>query len=311
MSFKMIMIAAVFIVFETWTAAAQEGTVVRPFADSEQVNRPFAVDFDVLNYFTLLEGKAAESAEIEGQVRSALYAWPKGKAAIEIRRSFERALDEAGFEILVNAEIPQFSNAEKALNALQEKNRLGERGFGYAAQQVTVFPGHYLSAKRSRDGQETVFALTISRNQPRYLMEEATSAAMAEGSVEVSAEALVGEIEEAGKAVLCGVQFDTGSAVIRPSSAGSLQTIADVLNTREGGFYIVGHTDDTGGFEMNMKLSEERAAAIVKALVEDHGIDAGRLRSGGVGPLVPLASNGNDAGRQLNRRVELVEQLQE
>lgn len=106
-----------------------------------------------------------------------------------------------------------------------------------------------------------------------------------------------------------GVQFDTGSAVIRPSSMGSLKTIADVLSAREGQFYIVGHTDDTGGFETNMRLSLERATAIVEALVGHHGIDPSRLQASGVGPLAPLASNENDAGRQLNRRVELVERL--
>jgi len=140
-------------------------------------------------------------------------------------------------------------------------------------------------------------------------MEEATTAAMEEGSVEISAAALTAEIEKAGKAILYGVQFDTGSAVIRPSSAEALLTIAEVLNAREGQFYVVGHTDDVGSFEPNMRLSEERAAAIVASLVRDHGIDANRLRAGGVGPLAPLASNGNEAGRQLNRRVELVARL--
>ncbi len=291
-------------------ATAQEPTIVQPFAGSEPVRSQYAVDFDVLGYFTLLEGEEAETAEIEGQFRSAMFRWPEGKAAIEIQRSFERALEEAGFTILVNAATPQFSPQQNALKALQEANRLSDRGFSLAAQQVNIFPGHYISATRTEGGQETVFTLTMSSNQPLYMMEEATTAAMEEGTVEITAEALTAEIEEAGKAILYGVQFDTGSAVIRPSSTGSLETIAEVLQSREGRFYVVGHTDDTGGFEMNMQLSADRAAAIVSALVDQHGIDAGRLQSGGVGPLAPLASNENDAGRQLNRRVELVERLQ-
>lgn len=235
---------------------------------------------------------------------------PPPKGAAIAKRSFERALEEAGFEILVNAETLQFSPEQETLNAVQEGNRTDARGFGYAVQQVTIFPGHYISARRTEGGEQTVFALTISSNQNMYMMEEASSAAMEEGTVEITAEALNADIEEAGSAILYGVQFDTGSAVIRPSSAGSLQTIAEVLGTRAGRFYIVGHTDDTGGFEMNMTLSEERAAAIIEALVQDYGIEAGRLQPAGVGPLAPLASNENEAGRQLNRRVELVERLE-
>lgn len=65
-----------------------------------------------------------------------------------------------------------------------------------------IFPGHYISAIRTEGEQQTVFTLTISRNRPMYMMEEATTAAMEEGTVEISAEALSAEIEEAGKAIL-------------------------------------------------------------------------------------------------------------
>lgn len=284
--------------------------MVQPFSGSELVGSQYAVDFDVLTYLTALDGETSESAEIEGQTRSGLYRWPDGKARIEIERSFQRALSEAGFEILVNATLPQFSPQAEAVKATQAANRVGDRGFGIAGQQVTVFPGHYISATRSEAGQETVVAVTLSSNQPIYMMEEVTSAAMEADTVEISAEALAAEIDEAGKAILYGVQFDTGSAVIRPSSAGSLDTIGQVIGSRAGRFYVVGHTDDTGGFDLNMRLSADRAAAIVAALVDQYGIPADRLQSGGVGPLAPLASNENEAGRQLNRRVELVERLE-
>lgn len=310
MSFQARIATVLFALFFTLPAAAQEPTVVEPFVGSKIIRQQYAVDFDVLGYITALNGDQVETAEIEGQFRSAMYAWPDGKSRIEIQRSFERALEGAGFDILVNAETPRSSPEQNALKALQKTNRVGDRGFSLAAQQVTIFPGHYISAIRTEGGQQTVFTLTISSNRPMYMMEEATTAAMEEGTVAISAEALNTEIEEAGKAILYGVQFDTGSAVIRPSSAESLQTIADVLSMREGQFYIVGHTDDAGEFEMNMRLSAQRAAAIVEALVADYGVDASRLQAGGVGPLAPLASNENDAGKQLNRRVELVERLE-
>ena len=308
------------LVFCAFPAAAQEPTVVQPFAGSDFIAQ-HAVAFDRLTYLTALGDGGSETDTIEGQLRVAVARWPEGKAPLEIQRSFEQALGAAGFTILVDTEVPQFSPEEKALGAVFEANRLQGRGYpridnpqrnaALDVQKVAIFPAHYISARRSDDGQDTVFTLIMSRQARVYMMEEATAASMAQDSVTISAESLTADIEEAGKAILYGVQFDTGSAVIRPSSAASLETIAAVLKSRAGEFYIVGHTDDTGGFDMNMTLSAERAASVVAALAEEHGVDPARLRSGGVGPLAPLASNANEAGRQMNRRVELVERIED
>ena len=70
--------------------------------------------------------------------------------------------------------------------------------------------------------------------------------------------------------------------------------------------FVVGHTDTSGSFEHNLDLSMRRAAAVVEVLVTAHGISEGRLTPRGVGPLAPVASNDTEAGRALNRRVELV-----
>ena len=75
----------------------------------------------------------------------------------------------------------------------------------------------------------------------------------------------------------------------------------------EASFYVVGHTDSSCSFDYNQTLSEQRAAAVVAALVEGHRIGRERLEPHGVGPLVPVFTNASDAGRGANRRVELVE----
>ena len=69
---------------------------------------------------------------------------------------------------------------------------------------------------------------------------------------------------------------------------------------------IVGHTDMTGEIAANLTLSRARAAAVVTQLTTVHGIAAARLLADGVGPLSPVASNADEAGRQQNRRVEIV-----
>jgi outer membrane protein OmpA-like peptidoglycan-associated protein len=70
---------------------------------------------------------------------------------------------------------------------------------------------------------------------------------------------------------------------------------------------VIGHTDNAGALDHNLKLSADRAGAVVKALV-GRGIEPSRLKSAGVGPYSPEASNTTDAGKAKNRRVELVEQ---
>ena len=129
-----------------------------------------------------------------------------------------------------------------------------------------------------------------------------------EQKVAVNPDALFGDIATTGHAAVYGIYFDHDSANIKQESKPSLKAIADMLKANKSlKLYVVGHTDMTGGFEYNVGLSLKRANAVVKALVNEYGIAAGRLAGKGAGPLCPVGSNKNENGRKLNRRVELVE----
>jgi outer membrane protein OmpA-like peptidoglycan-associated protein len=128
-----------------------------------------------------------------------------------------------------------------------------------------------------------------------------------EQKVTVNPDALFGDIATTGHVAVYGIYFDHDSANIKQESKPSLKAIADMLKTKKSlKLYVVGHTDMTGGFEYNVGLSLKRANAVVKALVNEYGISAGRLAGKGAGPLCPVGSNTTDSGRKLNRRVELV-----
>ena len=71
---------------------------------------------------------------------------------------------------------------------------------------------------------------------------------------------------------------------------------------------VVGHTDNLGGMDSNMKLSQARAEAVVTALTGKYGIATARLKAYGVASLSPIASNDTEDGKAKNRRVELVKQ---
>lgn len=128
------------------------------------------------------------------------------------------------------------------------------------------------------------------------------------GLVVVDAEAMGSDIDEYGRVVLDGIVFDFDKATLKPESKAALDAIAEYLtDNAEKRFYVVGHTDSKGTFAYNSKLSADRARTVADALKQDYGIASDRLEPHGVGPLVPVFSNGSDAGRDKNRRVELVE----
>lgn len=101
------------------------------------------------------------------------------------------------------------------------------------------------------------------------------------------------------------VFFDTGKTTIQPVSFKLLDEVATVLNDHPEVKRVVveGHTDNRGAAALNRKLSQGRADAVRKYLV-DKGVVAGRLAAMGYGPSRPIADNKTAKGRETNRRVE-------
>ena len=127
--------------------------------------------------------------------------------------------------------------------------------------------------------------------------------------VVANAEAMGNDIRSTGHVPVYGIYFDTGKATIKPESDAAISEIAKLLKS-DGALkiYVVGHTDNAGSFDSNMKLSKERADTVAKDLVSKHGIAAGSLKAYGVSSLSPVASNSTEDGKAKNRRVELVAQ---
>jgi outer membrane protein OmpA-like peptidoglycan-associated protein len=110
-----------------------------------------------------------------------------------------------------------------------------------------------------------------------------------------------------GRVATQGIYFDTGSDRLRPESSPTLKEIAAMLKEHADlRLAIEGHTDNVGQAAANQTLSEARAAAVRKTLVDTYGIDASRLESKGLGATKPVGANDTPEGRQSNRRVELV-----
>jgi outer membrane protein OmpA-like peptidoglycan-associated protein len=115
-----------------------------------------------------------------------------------------------------------------------------------------------------------------------------------------------GLASEACRAELHGVYFDTGSAELLPESTTTITRVADLLASKpDWRITIEGHTDNIGSEADNQLLSEQRAKAVLAALVEGHGLASGRFKAAGFGETHPIETNDTIEGRARNRRVEL------
>jgi outer membrane protein OmpA-like peptidoglycan-associated protein len=102
------------------------------------------------------------------------------------------------------------------------------------------------------------------------------------------------------------VLFDTGKYSLKPGAREKLAKVAGILLAYPGlNIEVGGYTDNVGGDAMNQTLSENRAGSVRDYLVQE-GVSTGSVSSRGFGNTLPVASNENSAGRQQNRRVELL-----
>lgn len=255
--------------------------------------------------------------ETEGRVTRNFYSLKGERTHSEVWKNYKDALVAAGFEIIAEGMNP----ARNVKGGVGEGTWLGlyynANPFGAGAV------GKLVSGTATSGGTGAVFGKKERADDTLYVLvsleqhsssEVATLIAVVEtkaaqtGLVTANAEAMGKDIEELGRTVLDGLFFEHDKATLKPESAPALAEIARLLGAMDGkSFYVVGHTDATGAFAYNRKLSADRAQAVRDALLRDHAIAADRLEAHGVGPLVPVFSNASDGGRAKNRRVELVE----
>jgi OOP family OmpA-OmpF porin len=103
------------------------------------------------------------------------------------------------------------------------------------------------------------------------------------------------------------LDFDFGKADIKPQYRGEIAKVADYMKQYPTTTALIeGHTDNIGGYDLNMKLSQQRAENVVKYLADNFGIDRPRLSAKGYGYTRRIAYNNTSEGRQKNRRINAV-----
>jgi outer membrane protein OmpA-like peptidoglycan-associated protein len=141
---------------------------------------------------------------------------------------------------------------------------------------------------------------------------EAAEAQQRAAAAESSAAEAWRQVEEAKQTdrgivlTLGDVLFDTGRAELKPGAQLILDRLAAYMSDNPSTRIIIeGHTDSTGSDETNRMLSEQRAEAVAMSL-RSRGIPTDRLETVGLGEAYPIATNNTSAGREQNRRVEVV-----
>ncbi len=260
-------------------------------------------DEDYKRVFNLTKTK-----QLEGKVTRIQYDAPEGRSTLEIYRNYESALKKAGFEILFAGAREELGKnfGEAAYNAMKNV-----RGDYWHYLHSEVEHQRYIAVKLSRpegDVYISIFvSISIHKRNPVIQADFIEVKPMEEGLV--TADTMMEDMTRTGRVVIYGIYFDTGRVDVKPESEPVLKEIAKLLEQNsELKLYIVGHTDNVGDLTYNMKLSQNRADAVVKTLVSKYGVDTKQLKAYGVGFLAPVASNKAEEGRAKNRRVELVEQ---
>lgn len=239
---------------------------------------------------------------LEGRVTRITYRAPDGRTTTEVFRNYKSALEGAGFEIL-------FACADQACGG-RNFNHAASPRHAYMAFGENYRDQRYLAAKLQRSSGDVyvaVYTVAGARGAVHTQLDVVEVAAMQAGKVTVDAEAMAQGLEADGHIALYSLYFDSGEARLQPESAPALAEIAKLLRSQPDlRLLVVGHTDSVGELAYNEDLSRRRAQAVVRALLEQHGIDKSRLHAAGVGMYAPVASNAGEPGRALNRRVELV-----
>ncbi len=267
-------------------------------------------------------GRWLQPRLVEGRLTRIVYLAPMGKSRLEVHRNYEQALMAAGLKKVYSCEQRCDGLYGTMANTLAWRDSMqfakqtipssdGRSQFN-ASAPLGYTEARFLYGTLNRGGTEhhvmvfTSQAVNDRTDTAATLIQIVEPKPMQTGQVLVNAAALQGGLAAQGHVVVDGLLFDTGKTSLRPESQGQLGEIVALLKANpQWKLFVVGHTDNVGQLDANLKLSSGRAEAVLAAL-QAQGVAPGRLLARGVANYAPVASHADEAGRAKNRRVELV-----
>ena len=230
----------------------------------------------------------------------------EGVSSLQLISPLREQLDAQGFEVLFACETEACGGFDFrfALPVLPPPG-----------MQVNLADFRYLSAARD----DVAVALLASPGPGAGFVQVTTVGPEAAGTADAGAPPMLPPgvqaaaldldtaLATAGRFVLEGLAFETGSATLAGETPDSLSAVADYLaRYPDRTVALVGHTDSEGPLDANIALSRRRAAAVLERIAADYGTPRRQMDAQGMGYLAPRASNLTEEGRALNRRVEVI-----
>ena len=240
-------------------------------------------------------------------------AWANDRNVDETRHLAYIARQRAEIALAVGSQAEADQRIQKA-GAERERVQLDARSreADVATENARVAQADARTAKASAVAAQG--AAQTSRNEAVLSREQADAARLLAvqqseraAGLEQDLQELKGRSTDRGMVVTLGdVLFDTGRATLQPGARRSVEQLVQVLGRHpERRVLIEGFTDSVGGEEMNLQLSQRRAETFQRQMT-NAGIAVERIEVRAWGEANPVADNGTPAGRQQNRRVEVL-----
>lgn len=213
-------------------------------------------------------------------------------------------------------EAEQLKEKKKSSKAIREQAYIAQRHADTAAQQIARGQAEAETAKAEGDRQRVLLQAREQEAAAARAQAEQTAAQAAAAAEAARRENdllaqqlrdLQARQTDRGLVLTLGdVLFDTGKSTLKPGAVGTVDRLAEFLRkSPDRAVTIEGHTDSVGTDDYNLALSDARANSVKAALIS-RGVPPTQVIAMGKGESTPVASNDDSAGRQQNRRVEII-----
>ncbi len=225
--------------------------------------------------------------------------------AAQVRADLTRLQSDPQLAPLVTVELRDADAAVLAAETPTDEEAVADHRVYLAIRRIEIAR----ALAEARQAEKERQAIAADRDKARLTARESEADAARQKNVELQREidALQAQATDRGIVLTLGdVLFETGRADLKAGATADLGKLVTFLGKYpERSVIIEGHTDNVGGEDFNLGLSQRRADAVRSYLLQQ-GVDASRIEASGMGEGVPVASNGTATGRQQNRRVEII-----
>ncbi len=207
------------------------------------------------------------------------------------------------------ARLQAETDARQRLQAEAEQRLEAERRARAEAERASAEAQARAAQAEATAARERALKEQAAANQALQMAERAEQEKTALRAALVQQLNLILETRETARGLVVNISdvlFDTGQYTLKPAAREKLAKVSGIVLAHPGlRFMVEGHTDSVGSDDFNQQLSEKRAAAVRDFLIQQ-GIAMNSVSARGFGKTMPVTSNDNAAGRQRNRRVEMI-----